>query len=430
MADTKISALAPAAALAGGEAVPLVQGGATVRAAPAAFAAFARANRVEQVAFSAVVPLDGAKLMAQAVVSGPFAFAAPASPVAGASCYVRLVADGANVPTFPAAFAEHGSSAGYLNLAGAVNLVDFWYDGTIAYYAVNQAADVAPFAASGAYVPAAQPATVVLAYPHALNGQSVPAATAFAVDASGGAATVAAVAVGEQAVTLTLARAIAGGETVRVTYQPPGASPLLDTSGNAVVTSATSARNGVLPAGQRYLRFANLVNQTETADPLGGYDYTPTAAAAGYQDASARGVASGAIPAGQDGFFLFRAQGSAAAGAGKGLLFGLSASAAIGGYTDIAYALYTDSPTSYSAPVTAGTPGQTILYQPGDWLRFRRTGSSILCELSQDDTTSWTTLYGWSDVSAAALYPAFCVADATIGPAALFFRPIGSANVA
>ena len=76
---------------------------------------------------------------------------------------------------------------------------------------------------------------LTLTYNEALDAASKPAAEAFAVTVAGDARTVDAVALSESAVALTLASAVAAGETVTVGYTVPtgtDAAPLQDAAGN------------------------------------------------------------------------------------------------------------------------------------------------------------------------------------------------------
>lgn len=93
------------------------------------------------ITFSESVPFDAHRFMPEQNVSSVLAFTiSDAAPVYGSSCYVRLVADGINAPTFTDML-ESGSSMGYDNRDGIVNTVSFWYDGYDYWYAIIQAVD-------------------------------------------------------------------------------------------------------------------------------------------------------------------------------------------------------------------------------------------------------------------------------------------------
>lgn len=95
------------------------------------------------VAFSTEIPFNGNKFMPQQTVTGALGFTVAASPAKGAHCYLRLLANGVNAPSF-SGFKEWGGSAGYDNRSGIVNEIDFWYDGNDAWFCINQAVGATP----------------------------------------------------------------------------------------------------------------------------------------------------------------------------------------------------------------------------------------------------------------------------------------------
>lgn len=101
------------------------------------------------VAFSQSVPLaqPGTAWMPQQTVSGALNFTPAANAIKGAYAYVRLVADGINVPTF-SGFTEEIGSAGYDNRNGIVNRIQFSYDGSDYWVAVSQALNAAAVASA------------------------------------------------------------------------------------------------------------------------------------------------------------------------------------------------------------------------------------------------------------------------------------------
>ena len=88
-------------------------------------------------AYAAAIPFTGNLYMPQTTVTGAITFTVAASPVRGAATYLRLVANGTNVPAFTG-FNEHIGSAGYDNGNGILNAIWFWYDGVEAWYSVAQ----------------------------------------------------------------------------------------------------------------------------------------------------------------------------------------------------------------------------------------------------------------------------------------------------
>ena len=118
-------------------------------------------------------------------------------------------------------------------------------------------------------------AVLTLTYGEALDAASQPAAEAFAVTVEGTARTVDAVALSGSAVELTLASAVASGETVTVGYTVPAgadAAPLEDAAGNAAasfageaVTNDTPEPENAAPAGLPEISGTAQVGETLTA---------------------------------------------------------------------------------------------------------------------------------------------------------------------
>ena len=129
-------------------------------------------------------------------------------------------------------------------IAGLTNGVSY----TVRIVAVNEAGDGAEAEVSAEVGDRVAPVlskavvdgtSLTLTYSEALDEDSSPAAGAFAVTVAESARTVGAVDMSGSAVTLTLASAVASGETVTVGYTVPtgaGAKPLQDAAGNGVVS--------------------------------------------------------------------------------------------------------------------------------------------------------------------------------------------------
>ena len=96
-------------------------------------------------AYSAAVPLTSYALnMGTKTVTGAIAFTTAAGATLGASTSVRLIADGVNIPTFTGMF-KMGGSLDYLNNDGAVNLVQFYFDGVATWYSITNGAALGTF---------------------------------------------------------------------------------------------------------------------------------------------------------------------------------------------------------------------------------------------------------------------------------------------
>lgn len=197
----------------------------------------------ETISYSTSIPFTGNKFMPQQVVSGAVAFTINATGAAkDARCYLRLVANGSNVPSFTG-FKEWGGSLGYDNRAGIVNELSFWYDGNDYWYSISQAVgataidSVAPTFTS-AQVANATRAVISITISEALDAGSVPATSAFS--ASGG-RTVTGVAITGSTVNVTVNTAYAYGDTITVTYTKPGTGMLRDSSGNETASFGPSS---------------------------------------------------------------------------------------------------------------------------------------------------------------------------------------------
>jgi hypothetical protein len=91
-----------------------------------------------QFAYATAIPLTHlGGHMAAHTVAAPITFTAAASPVDGATCSLRLIANGTNTPNF-AAFSKDGAGS-WVNTAAAVNLLRFFRVAGTNYYSVTQA---------------------------------------------------------------------------------------------------------------------------------------------------------------------------------------------------------------------------------------------------------------------------------------------------
>lgn len=214
-------------------------------------AELARVQSVYDISYSAAIPLTevGTAYMPPQTVAAVITFTLAASPVRGASVYLRLTADGTNSPTFTG-FKEWGGSMGYDNRAGIVNQVQFWHDGFDAWYMVTQAvgatpADVVAPTISSASVANAAPSSVVLVASEAIDPSFVPATSAFTVSGH----TVTAVAISGVNITLTVTAAFVNGEAARTAaYTQPGTNNVRDMAGNLLANfSSLAITNNVLP---------------------------------------------------------------------------------------------------------------------------------------------------------------------------------------
>ena len=113
--------------------------------------------------------------------------------------------------------------------------------------AVTTGTDTTAPALSTTTPPTANGATLTLTYDEALN-TTAPAASAFSVSVDGAAgAPPNAVSISDSTVTLTLASAVTGGQTVTVTYTKPTNNPIQDTAGNEAAALTNQAVTNATP---------------------------------------------------------------------------------------------------------------------------------------------------------------------------------------
>lgn len=195
------------------------------------------------VAYSSAIPLNGNKYMTNPphVLVAATNFSLSGSAVLGGQCTVKLASNGVVVPTF-SGFVEHGSSAGWSSVEGAINNVIFFSDGWTNYYSVSQNVGdptgiSVPTTATKSGITA--PGQVDITLSEAIDTGVVPETSKFTVTTANGGAqtdTVTGVSLpGPNTVRLATSRAATPGDVTSVTYDPTqGASGqrLVDLSGN------------------------------------------------------------------------------------------------------------------------------------------------------------------------------------------------------
>ncbi len=227
----------------GGAAVAFAAGTKTVICALSA-SQTAKFNATIAAPFSVAVPLSsaGTAFMPQQSVTGALAFTVGASPIQGALVYLRLVANGANIPTFTG-MKEWGGSLGYNNTNGIVNELQFFYDGYDYWYTISQAVgatavdSVVPTATSAA-VANASPTVVSVITSEALDPAFVPAASTMTV----GGHTPSSVSVSGASFSVTCSTPFVFGEASRtLAYTQNGTNNLRDLAGNLLANIASLA---------------------------------------------------------------------------------------------------------------------------------------------------------------------------------------------
>lgn len=354
------------------------------------------------VAFTTAVPMTSAagSVMVPQSVGSVLAFTVGAGAVPLGACYVRLIADGANTPTFTG-FTEVGSSAGWVNTAGILNLVSFWYDGTSYYYSVQQPANVTAVTVPqivSATIPTGATNTITILYSAALDAGSVPAASAYTLSGSSGAVAASSVAVSGSTVTVTMSRAATSGETITASYVVPSTGAVRS---NADQTNAPGFTSRACTQLQ-FVRYTTLTNHTESGNGTTGWIYTGTGSfnLGGCADPSL------SIPSGQDGIVSVALPNKPGTTAVQFSL-GTSAATMVGNTVQqcaINFESYTNANYRTQSP-SGGTATSGTAMAAGDVIRMRRVGSNVYAEVSKDSEATWTLLATFTGITTAALYP-------------------------
>ena len=133
------------------------------------------------------------------------------------------------------------------------------------------------------------PTALVLTYGATLYATG-PAASAYAVTASGGAVSVSSVAISGATATLTLSRSINGQETMSVSYTTPGANPLQSAAGNpaasfsgqsvTITSTAPTLSSATISGGTAALALAYSLTMATTAPATSAFSITASGGAA------------------------------------------------------------------------------------------------------------------------------------------------------
>jgi len=374
-------------------------GGAAVEvysAAPAAI--LAALNQTYEIPFSQSVPLHrvGTSYMPETKIAAGMQFSPAAGAVRGALAYLRLVADGANTPTFQG-MQQWGSSLDFDPRNGIVNLVQFFCDGVDVWYSIAQAAAAAPVVT--------KPGAPTIGSASAGDGT---ASVAFTAPASNGGATIS-----NYTVTAYKASDDSVVNTITATNSPANFTGLVNgvalyfkaaATNSAGTGPQSAASNTVTPAvaAVTYTRLNSLTNVTESG--TGPYSYAYSGSGGSWLDGS--GGVSNQLAANTDGSIAMTINVVAAA---NGLLLALSSGSAKVPYTGTLYAVYVNDSDGKYKTITGGNPGTStasnVAAQVGDILRLRRAGSSLVAEVARSASpTAWTTLRTWTGVTTAAVY--------------------------
>ena len=245
--------------------------------------------------------------------------------------------------------------------------------------------------------------SLVLTYNEALTSNS-PTLTSLSlvVDGAAGVNPTVAAASGTT-VTLTFATAVTSGQTLTLGYVP-AAVAIKDAAGNnAASLTAYPVTNSTSSGVDVRLINTRLLTESGTT---GNYSYTGTGAAfnAGTPSDGA-GVLSVAFQNGVDGSFSLVSTVTPVASTGPEIFLGVDAAATVGVYAAIDYAIV-NHPTGYSpfANGVTGAPDNTLAAAANDVMRVRRTGTTMVFEVSKNSGSTWTNVKTFTGVPTGVLY--------------------------
>jgi hypothetical protein len=349
---------------------------------------------------SASISLDDEVVYKPLTITGATAITISGT-LAGAEAAMIVIADGTNIPSISGAD-EWASSFGYLNTNGTPNLLTTWHDGVARRYAWSQqmvptAIDTTPPTLSSAVVSGS---TLTLTYNENLN-TTAPAASSFTVNntTAGTSQNPSSVNVSLNTVVLTLGTGIPAGNTVNVSYVPPGSNPIRDTAGNAAAALTNQAVTNESVAS--ILELTTLIKLTQGT---GGTDDVYVADASGVTSFGAIGRTT--LKMAGDGWVSID-WASASNGA---VIVGLDAANNVDwagtNYPDFYMQMSTTANTvsrgnnssSSTLIESAYTPSATARY------RIKRTGTTVTIEKSNDSGANWTVIYTFAPASTGDAY--------------------------
>jgi hypothetical protein len=199
----------------------------------------------------------------------------------------------------------------------------------------------------------------------------------------------------------TLGGATATGTSspIRVTVPNGVAVTATVKARNSVGLSAASAQsNSVTPvaAAVAYPQLSQLSNMSQSG--TGPYSYAGT----GGDYNTAFGLSTTGLQAGQDGSLAGTVAGSTTVGS-SGTLIGATTATAPSAFTNLPYAFYTSNPYSALSAGSAKTVTNSVACAIGDIMRMRRSGTTMIAEVSKNSGSTWTEVASWTGVTTAAM---------------------------
>ena len=350
---------------------------------------------VRDIPFAVSVPLStaGQAFMPQTAVTGALTFTPAAAAVRGALVYLRLVADGANLPNF-AAFKEWGGSLGYDNRAGIANQVQFFCDGTDSFVSISQAIGAVPLPIAATAVTMTGPTAGVVGsestvFTVGTNGTRAAAVTVTPTPVTG-------VTFSPSSVTLPI-----GSATASFTATPTttGAKTIAVTN-SAGLTNPAAITYTVADQPSAFPRMGTLLREVESG--TGPYTYTGSGAV-GFGGNTGDSVGTTRLLAGVDGSMTIKLLTVGVVG-GNEVLFGIDVSSANLTYQNLDFAVigHTDG-YQVLRNGTSDPQSGTVFGAVNDLVRFTRSGATGVFEVSKNSGSTWVNV-GTYSVPTGAMY--------------------------
>lgn len=351
--------------------------------------------------FNPIISLDKPeRYYSDTPVTGALSFSLAESPLTGSNVLAPLIANGANAPVFLAPLLQHNSDAGYDNRVGILNLVRFWYDGARAWYSISHQVGATPAPSLlSATIENAATTEIRLTYNQTLN-TTPPVTSAFTITASGGAASVNSVSIATTVVTVTASRAFVAGEVVSISYTVPGANEIKNTSGGLASALVNQSVTNNISAIQ-FPRLASGIGLTESGNGTTGWTYTGGAGAWAAQHM----LTDRKFPSGGNAQVQARVTANPAT---NSAMLGLNSANADVDFTGYEYGVFLSTlpgagVTNYYTITNGAATDRGVTGVINDYIRLRRTGTSIVAEKSTDNS-NWTTIFTWTGASTADLW--------------------------
>lgn len=165
----------------------------------------------------------------------------------------------------------------------------------------------------------------------------------------------------------------------------------------------SAASNTVTPAAATASNVRLSPTNSIIESGTGPYSYTGGGSANAAFSNAFGGLSSTGIPANGDGWLSFVVGGFAST---SEPMLGINTGSTLITFGSLPCAFYPQGSSNKYIPWTSGTSGTpTNVVTPanGDVMRLRRSGTSVIAEVSKDSGSTWTTIYTWTAQTTAAV---------------------------